>query len=80
MPRYFFTVHDGRVIPDHEGSVLSGPEEARAEAAAIALQLLRDATYSAIWNGKEWRVVVTDEDGKLVLTLSFNAVVKASPD
>ena len=31
VPRYFFDVHDGKPIPDHEGVELSGPDAARKQ-------------------------------------------------
>ena len=42
VPRYFFHVHDGRDMPDDVGTVLKGPEEARALAVTAAGEALRD--------------------------------------
>ena len=42
MPRYFFHVHDGKDIPDHDGVELSGPEEARSQAVSATGEALKD--------------------------------------
>ncbi len=68
MPRYFFTLQDGRAQPDAEGVVLSGPDKARAEAVATAGEMLRDLA-GRFWDSPEWHMQVTDEHGTTVCTL-----------
>lgn len=73
MPRYFFHVDSGQGSgragsPDREGTVLSGPEQAREEAIAFAAELLRDLD-GAFWNGGDWSMRVADETGATVCTL-----------
>lgn len=73
MPRYFFNVHDGRDLVDTEGSDLSGLDHARQEAVRTAGELLRDGGHADFWSGEEWQMVVTDERGLEVFTLTFKA-------
>jgi hypothetical protein len=53
MPRYSFHVRDGEDMPDHEGSVLAGPAEARVEAVPTMREMLRDSGGRR-WTGTEW--------------------------
>lgn len=73
MPRYFFHVHDGRDIPDTEGSEISSLDRVRYEAVRTAGELLREGGRSDLWSGEQWKMVVTDENGLEVLTLTFSA-------
>lgn len=63
MPRYFFNVVDGQTIKDHVGVELVSDEQARMEAARAA-----DLTRH-MFKGNSFRVVVTDENGKVVVEL-----------
>jgi hypothetical protein len=76
MPLYFFNVdHDpsGRrpLSPDRDGTDLANPRAARDEAIVFAGEMLRDLAR-AFWNGGDWRLRVTDEDGATVCTLRFS--------
>ena len=43
MPRYFFTIEGGQhPVRDEVGTVLPGPEEARAQAVTAAGEMLKD--------------------------------------
>ena len=74
MPRYFFSVREGRDIPDEEGLVLEGPEEARAQAVTAAGEALRDLD-GRFWQTAEWQMRVTDEEGVTLCTLRFSGTV-----
>ena len=41
MPRYFFDVHDGALVPDHEGLDMDDPEVVAAEALKIVTDVAR---------------------------------------
>jgi hypothetical protein len=77
MPRYFFTLQDGQAHPDGEGVILSGPDEACAQAAATAGEILRDLA-GRFWDHPEWRMQVTDEHGTLLCTLQVRG--RTGPD
>jgi hypothetical protein len=70
MPRYYFNVMDGRPAVDREGVDLPDAAAARKEATRFAMDLVRRragfAGSSAVEN-----VVVTDEHGAEVLTVTF---------
>ncbi|KQO73422.1 hypothetical protein ASF58_22895 [Methylobacterium sp. Leaf125] len=62
MPRYFFDIHDGKILRDEEGTDLPGPEEAACYAKTVlpeitAHEVPRDGEHQA------FSVLVTDEDG-----------------
>ena len=70
MPRYFFSTEGDGSIPDEEGTVLPGPKEARDAAATLAGELLTGAD-GRFWGSPEWRLLVTDEGGATVCTLTI---------
>ena len=76
MPRYFFSVIDGRDYTDTEGSELPDLAAAQAEAIVTAGEMLRDSTGN-VWSGHEWRMNVSDEGGTTVLSLHFTAKLHA---
>lgn len=64
MPRYFFNVNSGQgarrpELPDRDGTVLAGPEAARAEAVVFAGEMLKELD-GAFWEGTDWSMRVTD--------------------
>jgi hypothetical protein len=75
MPRYFFSVHDSRDMPDRDGVDLPDLKAVRAEAVRAAGEMLRD--IDGALTGEEWIMEVTDEAGRLVLTLRFSATEHA---
>jgi len=72
MTRYFFHLKDGRETIDHEGTVLSGIGEARAQAVVMSGEIIKDSG-GKFWDGEEWRLWVTDEAGATVCALRFAA-------
>ena len=72
MTRYFFNVHDGRHIIDEIGTDLPDIAAVRQEAVRSATDLLHANRDIDLWNGQEWKMVVTDGDGAEVLTLRFS--------
>jgi hypothetical protein len=70
MPRYFFHVHDGMVIIDHEGLELSDADEARTQALISAGDMIRDKGVK-LWSGQTWTMQVKDAVGRTICGLSF---------
>lgn len=78
MPRYFFHVQDGKILPDTEGTELPDLTAARDEATAASGEILKGFEGSAaFWVGDDWTMTVTDEVGKALLTLRFSGVQHA---
>jgi hypothetical protein len=83
MPRYFFNVEDDRTIIDQEGTDLPNLRAAREEAVSTSAELLRERAGGSLWNGKPWRMWVTDQAGgagETLLRLQFSATVDAAED
>ena len=78
LPRYFFTVRDGRDLPDLDGTELPDLAAVRTEAVRYAGELLRDGV-GEFWSGHEWRMEVTDVTGACAVTLRFSAEEHGSP-
>jgi len=70
MPRYFFNIMDGRPVVDREGRDLPDAAAARREATRYAIDLVRRRSVSSSRSEVE-NVVVTDEHGAEVLTVTF---------
>jgi hypothetical protein len=67
MFRYFFHMVEGRtkhLVRDLEGSSFSNTGEARKEAIGLARDIIGHGLH-----GSTWRVVVTDENGRTILTV-----------
>ena len=75
MPRYFFNTHDSRDMPDRDGVDLPDLKAVRGEAVKAAGEMLRD--IDGALTGEEWIMEVTNEAGRLVLTLLFSATEHA---
>lgn len=73
MARYFFHTVDGGRDRDPEGIELPGLEAARNAAIRYAGDVLSDSP-DVIWDGKGFRVEVTDEREQLLLTVITFAV------
>jgi len=70
MPRYYFHLRDGEHTEDEEGLDLPDIEAARN----VALEAARDIVCADIkhgWLNLDYRIVVADEDGATVLTMTF---------
>ena len=72
MPRYFFHVTDGYSTRDDEGTELPDIYTAQHQAIRTSGELLRDMG-AKFWDGTEWKLEVTDEQGQILLTLRFSA-------
>ncbi len=70
MPRYYFNIMDGRPVVDREGRDLPDAAAARREATRYAVDLVRRRADLSSRNEVE-NVVVTDEHGAEVLTVTF---------
>jgi hypothetical protein len=70
MPRYYFNIMDGRPLVDREGLDLPDAAAARKEATRFAINRVRRRSEFSGWNEVE-NVVVTDEHGAEVLTVTF---------
>jgi hypothetical protein len=72
LPRYFFQTSDRKFPPDDTGVELGSPCEAREEAVKTAGEIVHDLD-GALWRAGEWRMHVTDEQGRTVCLLTFKA-------
>ena len=68
MPRYFFHRTDGGFDPDTEGTDLPSLDAARIEAVQFAAGSVKDHP-DYVWDGKDFRIEVTNESGLLLLTI-----------
>ena len=73
MPRYFFNIHDGKNVIDHEGTELRDLDEAKSDAVQLAGQSIADMGDSFWTEGEEWRLEVTDSSGTVLFALKFSA-------
>jgi len=64
-PRFFFHLHDGQDLPDHEGTECKDPAEAHTQAVMTSGALLRDLG-GRFWDSPDWEMNVTDEQGNSV--------------
>ena len=76
MPRFFFNTADGSRDCDELGVELPNGSAARVEAIRYAGSLLADQP-NMLWDGRDFRVEVVNEDQQLVCTVITLAV--ASP-
>ena len=70
MPRFFFHRADGGFDSDNEGTELPNLDTARTEAVRYAAELVRDRP-DYVWNGKDFRVEVSDDTGMLLCTVAI---------
>lgn len=73
MPRYFFHTDAANHDRDVEAVELPSRAAARAEALRYGGALLQDESND-LWDGKELRISVTDENGRLLVTVLMLAV------
>jgi hypothetical protein len=71
MPRYYFSIPNGRAFNDVDGLDLPDIAAARLEAIGFASDLMRMEPERRDWSG--WIVRVTDQDQKPVFELPFPA-------
>lgn len=79
VPRYFFHVADGVREADKEGVELSGDAEAQRAAVAYLGAALEDDP-DMLWRKGNWRVEVTDENGRMRWTVMALAVDAPGPE
>jgi hypothetical protein len=71
MPRYFFSLKDGRrIVPDLEGTELSDEDSARAHARQVVWELKRNCEQRT----NSWRLAVCDGHGAPCFELLFGSV------
>ena len=68
MPRYHFHRTNGGFVPDPEGTDLPNFDTARTEAVRYAAETIRERP-SFVWDGRDFRVEVTDDGGMLLCTV-----------
>lgn len=73
MPRYFFHTVDGGRERDTDGVELSSPAVARVEAIRFAGEVLTQDP-DTLWDGREFRVEVVDEQKQLLFTIVTMAI------
>jgi hypothetical protein len=76
MPRYYFNVHDGKVMRDKLGSEFPDLDAARNEAITASAEMLRSLRDPMFWNGADWTMSVTDETGEELFSLPFSGQMK----
>jgi hypothetical protein len=75
MPRYYFHTVDGGRDRDHEGTELKDLASARVQAIKFTGDIMSDQP-EVLWDGRDFRVEVTDDDDTLlftIITLAVNA-------
>jgi len=72
VPRYFFNVHDGTDLRDLDGTELGDIYIAQSQAIHMSGEILQEMG-AKFWNGSEWRLEVSDENGGLLSVLRFSA-------
>ena len=76
MPRYFFNVHgETFATPDLVGRTLPDEEAARAEARAIANEVVRDELSHALLPDNPW-VEILDGNQRAVAVIPVNETVE----
>lgn len=73
MPKFYFHTADGHRDIDHEGVELADAGAARVEAIRYAGAILADDP-DVLWDGREFRVSVTDDRKRLRVTIVMLAV------
>ncbi|WP_120251137.1 DUF6894 family protein [Sphingobium limneticum] len=68
MPRYFFHTVDGGRDFDQEGTELPNDAAARKAAIRFAGAVMHDEP-DVLWDGRDYRVEVTNETGALLFTI-----------
>jgi hypothetical protein len=73
MPRYYFSLKNGRPFDDVDGLELPDIEAARTEAIGFARDMMRMEYDRRDWSA--WAVCVTDDARECVLKIAFSDVV-----
>lgn len=72
MPRYFFHTQNGDCIRDDQGEELKNVSAAREEAVAVLGEILR-YRGSSFWTTRAFSVIVTDDEGQTVVSVTASA-------
>lgn len=72
MPRYFFHTQNGDCIRDDQGEELRSVDAAREEAVAVLGEILR-YRGSSFWTTRAFSVIVTDDEGQTVVSVTASA-------
>ena len=73
MPRYHFNTYNGHAILDRDGVLLSGQHAARRRAIRLSAAAI-EADFAQLQLGEDWRMDVTDDQGRLQLQLHFTVL------
>jgi hypothetical protein len=76
VPVYHFHVFDGQSYPDEKGTELPDLENAGLEAIERTRSLLK-ARNGEVWDGRAWKMIVTDADQHSLFVLNF--LVSSAP-
>jgi uncharacterized protein DUF6894 len=69
MPRYYFSLKNGRPFRDVDGLELPDIDAVRTEAVGFARDVMRMEPERQDWS--QWAVCVTDDAQKSVITVAF---------
>ena len=72
MPRYFFHISHHSSQQDMEGSELSDIYAAQSAAVRLCGEIIRDID-GTFWESPVWQLRVTNQDQRLLFTLTFSA-------
>lgn len=72
MPRFYFNVFPDGPELDEVGSNCPDVYVAQSHAVRMAGEIMRDLGRM-FWSGGEWRIEVTDADGKTLYVVRFSA-------
>lgn len=80
MPLYYFHLEDGQILHDVTGLDFPDLAAAQNEALRTSGELLKDGPQApaVLWNGRPWRLWVTDKpngEGKTLFTLRLSAEI-----
>ncbi|WP_131116428.1 DUF6894 family protein [Lichenihabitans psoromatis] len=78
MPRYHFNTCNGHAMMDKQGVMLSGQLAARGRAIQLFDALLA-SDAARLQLGEDWRMEVTDDDGRLLFRLDFTVLKFRQP-
>ena len=70
MPRYFFRLADGTILPDQDGLELTDKQEAWSTGLGFLSDVVR-IRRDSLQPGDGWSVTVTDERNASIWRLSF---------
>ena len=78
MPRYFFHVSHHSSDPDTEGSELPNLQAAQTAAVRLCGEMIQEID-GKFWDAPLWQLRVTNQDQRLLFTLTFSAEDHTAP-